>query len=159
MNLFDEFFSIAERLEEHQVTYCVIGGIAMAFHDQPRFTRDIDILVAAEQIEQVRIALKETGYFESTSPWTFKGSGLTLHRFMKTEDEDYLVVDVLLGSEPRHMSILEGPVKEVWTGGRVRIANKEDLIWLKERRLSDQDRVDIGRLKDDKTGEGDQRDE
>ena len=37
-----------------------------------------------------------------------------------------------------------------WSEGVVKVARKADLIWLKEQRNSDQDRVDIARLRDDK---------
>ncbi len=42
MNLYDEFFNIIHEFENHDITYAVVGGIALAFHDKPRFTRDID---------------------------------------------------------------------------------------------------------------------
>jgi hypothetical protein len=42
MNLFDEFFQIVERFEKSDLQYAVVGGIAMAFHDQPRFTKEND---------------------------------------------------------------------------------------------------------------------
>jgi hypothetical protein len=53
MNLFDEFFKIVESFEKMDLKYAVIGGIAMGFHDQPRFTKDIDILVLPEDLEKI----------------------------------------------------------------------------------------------------------
>jgi hypothetical protein len=52
MDLHDEFFSIIEAFEENDITYVVIGGIALAFHDKPRFTKDI------VSIREARPALK-----------------------------------------------------------------------------------------------------
>ena len=43
----------------------------MAFHDQPRFTKDIDILALPEDLEIIKKAFEELGYLESSSPWTF----------------------------------------------------------------------------------------
>jgi hypothetical protein len=37
MELYDEFFQLIQALNDAGVTYAVVGGIAMAFHDEPRF--------------------------------------------------------------------------------------------------------------------------
>ena len=71
----------------------------MAFHDQPRFTKDIDILALPEDLKIIKKAFEELGYFESSSPWTFINTKITLYRFMKTENEDSLLVDILIGGE------------------------------------------------------------
>jgi hypothetical protein len=42
MNLFDEFFKIVEHFVKSDLQYALVGGIAMAFHDQPRFTKKND---------------------------------------------------------------------------------------------------------------------
>ena len=147
MNLFDEFFKIVESFEKMDLKYAVIGGIAMAFHDQPRFTKDIDILVLPEDLEKITTIFEEIGYFKSSAPWTFKNTNLTLHRFMKVEGEDFLVVDILVGNEEKHRNVVGNALEEKSEKGVVKIANKNDLIWLKKMRNSDQDKVDIKRLK------------
>lgn len=150
MNLFDEFFTIVENFEKMGLKYAVVGGIAMAFHDQPRFTKDIDILVLPEDLEKIAIIFEKIGYFESAAPWTFKNTNLTLHRFMKIEGEDFLVVDILVGEEEKHKNVVKHSLVEKSEKGVVRIADKNDLIWMKKMRDSDQDKVDIKRLENDK---------
>ena len=44
MELYREFFAVIEALNKKGLDYSIVGGIALAFHSQPRFTRDIDIL-------------------------------------------------------------------------------------------------------------------
>lgn len=78
---------------------------------------------------------------------------------MKTEEKEHMTVDVLSGSERRHSQIIENAIAEEWAEGFTRIARKEDLIWMKQQRGSDQDEVDIRRLRDDKDREDDQRDQ
>jgi hypothetical protein len=68
---------------------------------------------------------------------------------MKTEGEEHLIVDILVGNEEKHKRIIADSIEEEWEEGKIRIINKADLIWMKELRNSDQDRVDIGRLKND----------
>lgn len=156
MNLYDEFFAIVQEFQKESVEYAVIGGIAMAIHDLPRFTRDIDLLINPDQIGHVRMAMKRLDYFEAARPWTFRNTQLTLYRFMKTEGEDYLTVDVLAGPRPEHKRIVDSATERRWAEGRVKVATKEDIIWLKEQRGSDQDKVDIRNLGNDKSRESDQ---
>lgn len=147
MNLFDEFFSIIREFRKHHVAYSVVGGIAMAFHDQPRFTRAIDLLVTPSEIGKVKDILVGLGYFESSEPWAFQNIRLTLHRFMKTEGEDHLIVDILSSEEQRYKEIIENSIEEESADGSVKVANKNDVVWMKQQRGSDQDKVDIRRLK------------
>ncbi len=150
MNLFDEFFKIVRKFGEKKIQYTLVGGVAMAFHDEPRFTKDIDFLTLPEEIDRIREALKEINYFESSEPWTFKSTKMTSHRFMKVEDEKYLMIDILLANEERHRQILARSIQEEWKEGRITIISKNDLIWMKKQRNSDQDIVDIRKLQDDK---------
>lgn len=154
MNLFDEFSSIIRKFQNSQIVYSVIGGVAMAFYDQPRFTRDMDFLVATDQMGKVKKLLGSIGYFESSDPLVFRNGSLILHRFMKVEGEDHIIVDILLSNEQRYEEILKNSLDEKWSKGMVRIASKEDIIWMKQQRNSEQDKVDIGRLINDKNGKG-----
>jgi len=45
MNLFEDFSSIIKQFNKNGISYALIGGIALAFHDEPRFTKDIDFLI------------------------------------------------------------------------------------------------------------------
>jgi hypothetical protein len=40
-------------LEKNRVRYALVGGVAMAFYTEPRFTRDIDLLVDSEDYEKI----------------------------------------------------------------------------------------------------------
>ena len=60
-----------------------------------------------------------------------------------------MFIDILVGHEAHHQVIIERALEEPWADGVVRFASKEDLIWMKRQRGSDQDQVDIRRLEDD----------
>lgn len=150
MNVFREFLKIVQHLQAERVEYALIGGVAVAFYAEPRFTKDIDLLVREGERERVTHILKKEGYFESSSPWTFKASKLTLHRFMKVRDLDEMVVDILVAGDDRHEQIITNAIEAESEGtGTVRVANKRDLIWLKQNRNSKQDRADIERLQNE----------
>ena len=152
MNVFYEFHKIVQHLQELNVEYALIDGVAVAFHTTPRFTRDIDLLIRENELPRVTDALKREGYFESSPPWTFKDSDLTLHRFMKVQDLDEMIVDVLIAGDTRHEQIIANALEAESGGtGVVRVASRSDLIWLKQNRNSKQDQADIERLQDEET--------
>lgn len=65
MNVFHEFYKVAERLRANDVRYALVGGVAMAFHTRPRFTKDIDLLVPHESLEKVSSART----LQNQRPW------------------------------------------------------------------------------------------
>ena len=149
MELYREFFSLIEALNRKGLQYSVVGGIALAFHSLPRFTRDIDLLAKPVDLATYREILKELGYSELSKPWTFQNTKITLHRFGKKSsevDEELIVVDLLIGNEDRHAEIIEKSITDESPAGRVRLARREDLIWMKQIRGSKQDEVDIDNL-------------
>jgi hypothetical protein len=151
MNVFYEFWKIAKVFETEQIPYALVGGVAVAFHSVPRFTKDIDILVEPEVVERVSNVLKNEGYFESTSPRTFKNTVLTMHRFMKIVDGDEMLIDVLVSGSERHSEIIANAVDAESAEVKVKLASKDDLIWLKRFRNSIQDQADIEGLEDEES--------
>ena len=149
MDVFKEFSKIVKRLEKGKMKYALVGGVAMAFHSEPRFTRDIDLLLDPDDLKAMRDILKKEGYFVSTSPWTFQKAGLTLHRFLKIKDEEEMIIDVLIPETDRYKEIILNAIEAESDEGKVRIATKKDLIWLKRIRNSKQDQVDIENLENE----------
>ena len=151
MNVFYEFWKIAKALEKENIPYALVGGVAIAFHSVPRFTKDIDILIGPGVLDRVGDVLKNEGYFESTSPRTFKNAKLTMHRFMKIVDADEMLIDILVGGRERHHEIIANAVDTESAEVKVKLASKEDLIWLKRLRNSKQDQADIEGLEDEES--------
>ena len=150
MNVFEEFKWLVLELEKQAVRYALVGGVAMAFYTEPRFTRDIDLLVDSEDFEKTKSILEKDGYFESALPWTFPEVVIELHRFLKVADEDdEMLIDILVAHNEEVRSIIRNAVEAESEQGRVMIVNKRDLIWLKKTRDSKQDQADIEKLEDD----------
>jgi hypothetical protein len=150
MNVFYEFHKIVEHLQAERVDYALIGGVAVAVHTTPRFTKDIDLLIPEQEIARVTDILKREGYFASAPPWTFKDSRLTLRRFMRVHELDEMIVGVLVADDDRHRQIIANARDAEAEGtGVIRVAAKADLIWLKRRRNSKQDQADIERLENE----------
>jgi hypothetical protein len=140
-----------KELDNHRVRYARVGGVAMAFYTEPRFTKDIDLLVHADDFDRVKGILEKDGYFESASPWTFRNVAIELHRFLKVaDDEDEMLIDILVARDEEVRKVIQNAVEAESEEGRVMLANKQDLIWLKKTRDSKQDQADIEKLTDDK---------
>jgi len=150
MNVFEEFNHLVKELETHKVRYALVGGVAMAFYTEPRFTRDIDLLIDSEDYEKTKGILEKEGYFESASPWTFKRVPIELHRFLKVIDEDEMIIDILIAEIEEVRRIIRDSVEAESEEGRIKIASRKDLIWLKRMRDSKQDQADIEKLEDEK---------
>ena len=151
MELYREFFSLVRKFNEAGLEYAVVGGIALAFHAQPRFTKDIDILVKPINLEAYERIFAELGYFKTALPWTFSNTNITVHRFGKQsvdDPEELIIVDLLIGNEEIHSRIIERSQSDESAAGKVMLANRDDLIWMKRQRGSKQDEADIEKLED-----------
>ena len=149
MNIFEEFRNIVTVITDNNLDYVLVGGVAMAFHDEARFTRDIDIMLLPGDMEKLNNLLSGIGYSESASPCTFRNTDMTLHRFLKIEGNEHMQLDVLTANMKRTQQILNNSLHAESAHGIVRVASKDDLIWMKRQRNSDQDQVDIKRLEGD----------
>jgi len=150
MNIFDEFVSVVSALEAATVRHMLVGGVAMAFHDEPRFTEDTHFLIYPADLEKCTSPLNGIGFEEMVPPRTFTNNNMTLHRFLQFAGEDHSVIDIMEANEDRHQQMLNRADEAGHEGIKFRIVRREDLIPLKEERNSDQDRVDIKRLKNGK---------
>lgn len=62
---FKEFIKL---LHDHKVQYLIVGGYAFAIHAEPRFTKDLDVFIKADQENASKVlqVMKDFG-FESIS--------------------------------------------------------------------------------------------
>jgi hypothetical protein len=148
MNLYDEFFSIISMVNKFGIRYAVVGGIALAFHGRPRFTRDVDFLMHHKDMDLLKMALERLGYEEMAEPWKLTNTTLILHRFLKVEEQDEVMIDVLLANDDEHLRVIQDAVVAESEVGQVSVATRRDIIWMKKSRNSDQDRVDILELEE-----------
>jgi hypothetical protein len=149
MNVFDEFTEVVAHLEKHNIRYALVGGVAVAFYAEPRFTQDIDFLLDPNNFETVHDILAKSGYFESAKPWTFLGTAITLHRFIKVVDNDLMIVDILIAGDQTLLEIIANAIEARSEYGVALVARKADIIWLKKQRNSLQDQADIERLENE----------
>jgi predicted nucleotidyltransferase len=141
-----EFKELLKLFEEHDVSYLIIGGYAVAKYSEPRFTKDIDILISIDSVNAKKVyeALKEFGApLENLSPDDFSKEG-----YFYQMGRDPLRIDIM-------MSIPGVEFGGAWAkretvdldGINVNFISLADLIKAKEAGGRPQDMIDLENLK------------
>jgi hypothetical protein len=149
LDIYDEFRNLVAVLEEHEIDYALCGGMAMAVHERPRMTIDIDILIQAESLDRVIAIATELGYKIRGRDMSFANGAVEIRRISKIDPEsgDPLSLDLLLVT-PQLRSAWESRVESEWEGGTFSVVSRAGLIALKQLRMSGQDLDDIKALEE-----------
>src|SRR5882724_4632604 len=147
LDIYEEFRNLVAVLEEHEIDYALCGGMAMAVHERPRMTIDIDILIQAESLDRVIAIATELGYKIRGRDMSFANGAVEIRRVSKIDPEsgDLLSLDLLLVT-PQRRSAWESRVESEWEGGTFSVVSRAGLIALKQLRMSGQDLDDIKAL-------------
>jgi hypothetical protein len=145
MALQPDYRDILVAFGDHAVEYLVVGGYAVGFHGQPRFTKDLDLWIrpTPENLRLVRAALVAFGAPES----------------LLTQLEPAALEDVLwMGAPPVRIDIVKGVpggdferayprrVTADWDGVQVDVVGRDDLITLKRASGRPRDLLDADAL-------------
>ena len=149
LDIYDEFRSIVAALAEHEIDYALCGGMAMAVHERPRMTIDIDILIQPESLDSVIALAKELGYKIRELDMTFGSGAVEIRRVSKIDPEsgDLLSLGLLLVT-PQLRAVWDSRVESEWEGGTFSVVSRTGLIALKQLRSSGQDLDDIKALEE-----------
>ena len=123
-------------LEEREISWCMIGGLAVNHWAlEPMATADVDLVIASEKIEEASSALKELGFQESRFAWSinFKGESK---------------VTIQISTEAMYQEFPSRSVPTEVHGILMRVASLEDTLAGKLAAYSDKDRRGSKRLKD-----------
>jgi hypothetical protein len=148
VNIFDELKTLLETLDVARIEYALCGGLAYSIHVAPRATKDIDLLVPAEQVESI-VALTKArlGFFLDSGVLPFPSSGMEVRRVSKVVGDELLPLDLILVS-----SITEAvwATRECgdWEGVPLWIVSRQGLIAMKRAAARPSDLVDLARLEE-----------
>jgi predicted nucleotidyltransferase len=133
--------SLARLLEQHQLDYMVIGGLANAVWGEPRATLDIDVTIAAETSDTLRIvtALENEFRVLASDPVSFVGET----RVLPLESRSGVRVDLIFGLLPFEREAVARARSVEVAGGEIRFCTPEDLILLKIISRREQDLTDV----------------
>ena len=111
-------------LEQREIPYAFIGGIASALHGRPRWTHDVDLFVRPEDAGRALEALAEVGFATQRTDdfWLFKGikEGVLVDVIFRSTGDIYLDDEMLARSSV-----------EEFKGLRLRVVAPEDLVVIK----------------------------
>ena len=147
LDLYDEFKSIVTALSERGIDYALCGRLAMAVYGLARATVDIDLLILADDLEEVKRVAKELSYTIEANPMTFAGGAVEIRRVSKLDSDTRIVLSLdLLLVTPQIQKAWESRTEVEWENGKLRVVSREGLIALKSLRASGQDLDHINRL-------------
>jgi hypothetical protein len=135
--LIDTVKRVLATLDQNQIPYAVIGGLAVSHHAVPRLTQDVDLIVMAEDMGRVR-SLFPRSYQRGTA-------------VVEVYEIDGTRVDFLPAKLRYQRAVVESAVAGEIEGTRARVAAVRDLVLLKmfaarnrpELRARRQDETDI----------------
>jgi len=144
LDIYDEFRSLVAVLEDRKIDYALCGGMAMAVHQHPRMTIDIDVLIEEESLDSVMAIATELGYQIRGLDMSFAKGAVEIRRISKidTVAGDLLSLHLILVT-PRLRPVWESRVESEWEGGSFSVVSRDGLIAMKQLRMSGQDLDDI----------------
>lgn len=140
-DLYEELRAIVRGLESGHLEFAVCGAVALAVHGHPRATTDIDILVPADGVADVKAVLRGLGYDLEAAPMTFN-NGIAVHRLSRVEGRELVTVDLLAVTEPL-MEVWNGRVQLSWRDGSLPVVSREGLVAMKRMANRLRDRADL----------------
>jgi hypothetical protein len=146
MDLSFELRRIVEALDHADVTYALVGGLAVSIYTAPRATEDIDLLLARENLPRAIAALLPLGFRIAGEPMRVAQGRLQIQRLIRIEGRDLLPVDLLVPVDPELAALAEDRVSMPWEGRQIVIVGLASLRTLKRLRGSAQDRADLEAL-------------
>lgn len=148
MDLYEELVGLIDSLEKEELEYALCGGIAVAFYGYPRFTKDIDILIRREDLDQILKTIKNRGYWVKGGLIPFdwgKPSQREIYRISKVEGQELLTLDLLIVNKTLQDVWDQREIFE-WKNRQVKVVSPEGLIKMKRLASRDQDLLDLKKL-------------
>lgn len=78
-------------LEEREISWCMIGGLAVNhWAEEPMATADVDLVIVSDKIELATGALRGIGFVERRFPWSINFKGDSKVSIQISTEEMYL---------------------------------------------------------------------
>lgn len=148
MDLYEELLGLIEVLSNSKIDYALCGGIAVAFYGYPRFTRDIDLLIQREKLDDVLALVKKRGFTIEAGviPIVGKAKEKTeIFRISKVDGSDLLTLDLVLVS-PGLEDVWDDREFFEWLGRKIVVVSREGLMKMKRISGRGQDLLDLKML-------------
>jgi hypothetical protein len=149
IDIHDELRRVTTKLDEQNIEYALCGGMAMAVHQRPRFTIDIDLLIQEESLPGTMDVARSLGYNIRGKDLSFANGAVEIRRVSKIDPDsgDLLTLDLLLVT-PEVRVAWDSRVQAEWEGGTLSVVSAAGLIAMKQLRRSGIDMDDIKALEE-----------
>jgi len=148
MDLIEELLGLVDGLNAERIEYAVCGGIALAIHGHPRFTKDIDLLVRAADRERLRGVARRCGFTLEGGVLQFAAgtSGeREIARLTKADGTEFVTLDLLFAGQALAQAWANRQRVE-WRGRALWVVSREGLVQMKRLAGRTQDLADIEAL-------------
>jgi hypothetical protein len=143
LTLESELRELVQRFNEAKMEYALCGGMAVALHGYPRFTKDIDFLIPSESLNRAKEVAAEAGFLDESGRIPFPDSDV--YRILKIEGTEYRILDLLV---PKRLDTIAWTQRQWfdWNGLPICSVSRDGLIEMKLAAGRDIDRIDIKQL-------------
>lgn len=153
------YLDVLEQFYKKKVRYLIVGGLAVNLYGVPRVTQDLDIVIAidSDNILKINSALKELGYVpklpvnpdemadpETVKQWTEERNLKAFSFYHKKEN--YKVVDIVLVHPLDFEDAFKHKTVKSAGGVDINLVSMEDLVRMKTASGRGQDISDIAML-------------
>lgn len=148
IDLYTEFYALTDALSAADVPYAVCGGVAVAIHGYPRFTRDIDLLILpADERRVLDVAAQRQFIFDAGRMPMGEGDAYKweIVRVSKIVGHDLLSLDLLLVG-PDIQAVWDSRGTAAFNGRKISVVSREGLKRLKLIAGRKQDLLDLEQL-------------
>jgi hypothetical protein len=127
---------LVETLEHHEIPWCMIGGLAVNhWAREPMTTADVDVVIAAERVDEAVKALRQAGFTAKKFAWSLNLKGRSQ-------------VSVQISTEAVYREFPSRSVPADIHGILMRVASREDTLHGKILAYQDPQRRPSKRQKD-----------
>ncbi|OGJ93704.1 MAG: hypothetical protein A2487_06450 [Candidatus Raymondbacteria bacterium RifOxyC12_full_50_8] len=132
----DDVMRLVDGLEKADIEWCIIGGIAVNhWAKEPMVTQDLDMVVAAADIERATSLIEKLGFKSERFEWSINFKGTSK-------------VSIQLSTEEFYRDFPSRAVPADVHGILLRVASLEDTLCGKIEAWKDQERRQSKRIKD-----------
>lgn len=144
----ESFFAVLKALQEREVEYILVGGLAVILQGVPRVTEDLDIFVTKDEANMAKLRAALRAVFADESIAEITHSELVQYPVIRYGTPENYYIDIMdrVGEAFTYDDLEFETIAA--QGVPIRVATKETLIKLKQGTLREIDKADVIMLRE-----------